>query len=148
MLDGVGMTLLCVQILLQIAISSAGRHPVTVVGIESVTRRTLFAMFSNADRRAGRGRGVLFMGIYMPAASLDTVTQNATRKWHHHAVVDPAFILKGAYRQSRAGRICIRHRTPGCIAYPAAWRANVFGLRVVRAMAGCRRHLFRLAVRA
>src|SRR4029077_1859604 len=52
--------------------------PMTVLGIGiSYGLATLFAMFSGMPIAFALGAvAVVFMGIYMPAASLDTVTQN------------------------------------------------------------------------
>ena len=55
----------------------------TVLGIGiSYGLATLFAMFSGMPIAFALGAvAVVFMGIFMPAASLDTVTRMSTRKW-------------------------------------------------------------------
>ena len=68
---------------------------------------TLFAMFSGMPIAFALGAvAVVFMGIYMPAASLDTVTQNVYEEMASITLLSiPLFILKGAaIGRSRAGQ--------------------------------------------
>ena len=82
---------------------------------------------------------VVFMGIYMPAASLDTVTAERLRgNGLDHAAVDPAVHPEGRRdRQSRAGQDLYSalhawlHRVPGGLGV-----ANVFACALFAAMAG------------
>src|SRR3954464_13593780 len=71
----------------------------TVFGIGiSYGLATLFAMFSGMPIAFALGAvAVVFMGIYMPAASLDTVTQNSFMEMASITLLSiPLFILKGA----------------------------------------------------
>ena len=71
----------------------------TVFGIGlSYAAATLFAMFSGMPIAFALGAvAVVFMGIYMPAASLDTVTQNVYEEMASITLLSiPLFILKGA----------------------------------------------------
>src|SRR6202021_2964475 len=75
------------------------RAPMTVLGIGiSYGLATLFAMFSGMPIAFALGAvAVVFMGIYMPAASLDTVTQNVYEEMASITLLAiPLFILKGA----------------------------------------------------
>ena len=82
---------------------------------------------------------VVFMGIYMPAASLDTVTQNVYEEMASITLLAiPLFILKGAaIGRSRAGQDLYTalhawlHRVPGGLGV-----ANVFACALFAAMAG------------
>ena len=82
---------------------------------------------------------VVFMGIYMPAASLDTVTQNVYEEMASITLLSiPLFILKGAaIGKSRAGQDLYSalhawlHRVPGGLGV-----ANVFACALFAAMAG------------
>src|SRR5258708_39645890 len=68
---------------------------------------TLFAMFSGMPIAFALGAvAVLFMGIYMPAASLDTVTQNVYEAMASITLLSiPLFILKAATTgKARAGQ--------------------------------------------
>ncbi|MGD5356966.1 TRAP transporter large permease subunit, partial [Xanthomonas citri pv. citri] len=68
---------------------------------------TLFVMFSGMPIAFALGAvAVVFMGIYMPAASLDTVTQNVYEEMASITLLSiPLFILKGAaIGKSRAGQ--------------------------------------------
>ena len=141
-LMAIGMTLLCVQILLQIVIPlSRYGAPMTVVGIGiSYGLATLFAMFSGMPIAFALGAvAVVFMGIYMPAASLDTVTQNVYEEMASITLLSiPLFILKGAaIGKSRAGQDLYSalhawlHRVPGGLGV-----ANVFACALFAAMAG------------
>src|SRR5258707_4346906 len=71
----------------------------TVLGIGiSYGVATLFAMFSGMPIAFALGAvAVVFMGIYMPSASLDTVTQNVYQEMASITLLSiPLFILKGA----------------------------------------------------
>ena len=137
-----GMTLLCVQILLQIVIPvHRTGAPMTVLGIGiSYGVATLVAMFSGVPIAFALGAvAVVFMGIYMPAASLDTVTQNVYEEMASITLLAiPLFILKGAaIGRSRAGQDLYTalhawlHRVPGGLGV-----ANVFACALFAAMAG------------
>src|SRR5689334_27990 len=79
----------------------------TVLGIGiSYGLATLFAMFSGMPIAFALGAvAVAFMAIYMPSASLDTVTQNVYEEMANITLLTiPLFILKGAaIGKSRAG---------------------------------------------
>ena len=101
---------------------------------------TLFAMFSGMPIAFALGAvAVVFMGIYMPAASLDTVTQNVYEEMASITLLSiPLFILKGAaIGKSRAGQDLYSalhawlHRVPGGLGV-----ANVFACALFAAMAG------------
>ena len=83
---------------------------------------TLFAMFSGMPIAFALGAvAVVFMGIYMPHASLDTVTENVYEEMASITLLAiPLFILKGAaIGRSRAGQDLYTalhawlHRVPG-----------------------------------
>ena len=80
----------------------------TVLGIGiSYGVATLFAMFTGMPIAFALGAvAVVFMAIYMPHASLDTVTQNVYEEMASMRYLSiPLFILKGvAIGQSRAGQ--------------------------------------------
>ena len=113
----------------------------TVLGIGiSYGLATLFAMFSGMPIAFALGAvAVVFMGIYMPAASLDTVTQNVYEEMASITLLSiPLFILKGAaIGKSRAGQDLYSalhawlHRVPGGLGV-----ANVFACALFAAMAG------------
>ena len=101
---------------------------------------TLVAMFSGMPIAFALGAvAVVFMGIYMPAASLDTVTQNVYEEMASITLLSiPLFILKGAaIGKSRAGQDLYSalhawlHRVPGGLGV-----ANVFACALFAAMAG------------
>ncbi len=101
---------------------------------------TLVAMFSGMPIAFALGAvAVVFMGIYMPAASLDTVTQNVYEEMASITLLSiPLFILKGAaIGRSRAGQDLYSalhawlHRVPGGLGV-----ANVFACALFAAMAG------------
>jgi hypothetical protein len=101
---------------------------------------TLFAMFSGMPIAFALGAvAVVFMGIYMPTASLDTVTQNVYEEMASITLLSiPLFILKGAaIGKSRAGQDLYSalhawlHRVPGGLGV-----ANVFACALFAAMAG------------
>ena len=101
---------------------------------------TLFAMFSGMPIAFALGAvAVVFMAIYMPAASLDTVTQNVYEEMASITLLSiPLFILKGAaIGKSRAGQDLYSalhawlHRVPGGLGV-----ANVFACALFAAMAG------------
>src|SRR5438876_2597851 len=115
--------------------------PMTVFGIGvSYGLATLFAMLSGMPIAFALGAvAVVFMGIYMPAASLDTVTQNVYEEMASITLLSiPLFILKGAaIGKSRAGQDLYSalhawlHRVPGGLGV-----ANVFACALFAAMAG------------
>ena len=101
---------------------------------------TLLAMFSGMPIAFALGAvAVVFMGIYMPAASLDTVTQNVYEEMASITLLSiPLFILKGAaIGKSRAGQDLYSalhawlNRVPGGLGV-----ANVFACALFAAMAG------------
>src|SRR6202045_3129331 len=101
---------------------------------------TLFAMFSGMPIAFALGAvAVVFMAIYMPAASLDTVTENVYEEMASITLLSiPLFILKGAaIGRSRAGQDLYSalhawlHRVPGGLGV-----ANVFACALFAAMAG------------
>src|SRR4029434_11295089 len=83
--------------------------------------------------------GVAFMALFMPASSLDTVTQNVYEEMASITLLSiPLFILKGAaIGRSRAGQDLYGalhawlHRIPGGLGI-----ANVFACALFAAMAG------------
>ncbi len=113
----------------------------TVFGIGvSYGLATLFAMFSGMPIAFALGAvAVVFMGIYMPSASLDTVTQNVYEEMASITLLSiPLFILKGAaIGKSRAGQDLYSaihawlNRVPGGLGV-----ANVFACALFAAMAG------------
>src|SRR5450631_3390858 len=113
----------------------------TVLGIGiSYGVATLVAMFSGMPIAFALGAvAVVFMGIYMPAASLDTVTQNVYEELASITLLSiPLFILKGAaIGKSRAGEDLYSslhawmHRIPGGLGI-----VNVFACALFAAMAG------------
>src|ERR1700744_1805468 len=82
--------------------------PKSVLGIGiSYGLAALFAMFSGMPIAFALGAvAVVFMGIYMPHASLDTVTENVYEEMASITLLSiPLFILKGAaIGKSRAGQ--------------------------------------------
>ena len=101
---------------------------------------TLVVMFSGMPIAFALGAvAVVFMGIYMPTASLDTVTQNVYEEMASITLLSiPLFILKGAaIGKSRAGQDLYSalhawlHRVPGGLGV-----ANVFACALFAAMAG------------
>src|ERR1700750_139061 len=101
---------------------------------------TLFAMFSGMPIAFALGAvAVVFMGIYMPHASLDTVTENVYEEMASITLLAiPLFILKGAaIGRSRAGQDLYTalhawlHRVPG-----GRRVAHVFACALFAAMAG------------
>src|SRR5665213_2071381 len=113
----------------------------TVLGIGiSYGLATLIAMFSGMPIAFALGAvAVVFMGIYMPHASLDTVTENVYEEMASITLLAiPLFILKGAaIGRSRAGQDLYTalhawlHRVPGGLGV-----ANVFACALFAAMAG------------
>ncbi|UTD29238.1 TRAP transporter large permease [Bradyrhizobium sp. WD16] len=113
----------------------------TVLGIGlAYGGATLAAMFSGMPIAFALGAVALaFMAIYMPAASLDTVTQNVYEEIASITLLSiPLFILKGAaIGKSRAGQDLYSalhawlHRVPGGLGV-----ANVFACALFAAMAG------------
>src|SRR3981189_150906 len=113
----------------------------TVVGIGiSYGVATLFAMFSGMPIAFALGAvAVVFMGIYMPAASRDSVAKNVDEEMASITLFSiPLFILKGAaIGKSRAGQDLYSalhawlHRVPGGLGV-----ANVFACALFAAMAG------------
>ncbi|MDE2380113.1 TRAP transporter large permease [Bradyrhizobium sp.] len=101
---------------------------------------TLLVMFSGMPIAFALGAvAIVFMGIYMPTASLDTVTQNVYEEMASITLLSiPLFILKGAaIGKSRAGQDLYSalhawlHRVPGGLGV-----ANVFACALFAAMAG------------
>jgi len=101
---------------------------------------TLVAMFSGMPIAfALGGVATLFMAIFMPASSLDTVTQNVYEEMASITLLSiPLFILKGAaIGQSRAGADLYSaihawmHKVPGGLGI-----ANVIACALFAAMAG------------
>ena len=101
---------------------------------------TLVFMLSGAPIAFALGAvAVLFMAIFMPAASLDTITQNVYEEMASITLLSiPLFILKGAaIGRSRAGQDLYAalhawmHRVPGGLGI-----ANVFACALFAAMAG------------
>ena len=140
----IGMTLLCVQILLQIVDSAraVSGAPMTVRRNRHRLRRRHAGgdVLRHADRvRAGRGRGACSWCVSCRAASLDTVTQNVYEEMASITLLSiPLFILKGAaIGRSRAGQDLYGalhawlHRVPGGLGI-----ANVFACALFAAMAG------------
>ena len=113
----------------------------TVLGIGiSYGIATLAAMFSGMPIAFALGAvAVVFMAIYMPSASLDTVTQNVYEEMASITLLSiPLFILKGAaIGKSRAGQDLYSalhawlHKVPGGLGV-----ANVFACALFAAMAG------------
>lgn len=101
---------------------------------------TLFAMFSGMPIAfALGGVALVFMYFFMPAASLDTVTQNVYEEMASITLLSiPLFILKGAaIGKSKAGQDLYSamhawmHKIPGGLGI-----ANVFACALFAAMAG------------
>ena len=101
---------------------------------------TLIVMFSGMPIAfALGGVALLFMLFFMPAAALDTVTQNVYEEMASITLLSiPLFILKGAaIGKSRAGQDLYSalhawmHRVPGGLGI-----ANVFACAIFAAMAG------------
>jgi C4-dicarboxylate transporter, DctM subunit len=101
---------------------------------------TLLLMFSGAPIAFALGSvAVLFMYFFMPASSLDTVTQNVYEEMSSITLLSiPLFILKGAaIGRSRAGQDLYAamhvwmHKVPGGLGI-----ANVFACALFAAMAG------------
>ncbi|UYO46981.1 TRAP transporter large permease [Rhodopseudomonas palustris] len=113
----------------------------TVLGIGiSYGIATLAAMFSGMPIAFALGAvALVFMAIYMPHASLDTVAQNVYEEMASITLLSiPLFILKGAaIGKSRAGQDLYSalhawlHRVPGGLGV-----ANVFACALFAAMAG------------
>ena len=104
------------------------------------TAVTLLVMFSGMPIAFSLGAvAVLFMAVFMPAAALDTVTQNVYEEMASITLLSiPLFILKGAaIGRSRAGADLYAamhawmHRVPGGLGI-----ANVFACALFAAMAG------------
>lgn len=101
---------------------------------------TLVAMFSGMPIAFALGAvALVFMAIFMPSASLDTVTQNVYEEMASITLLSiPLFILKGAaIGKSRAGQDLYSalhawlHKVPGGLGV-----ANVFACALFAAMAG------------
>ena len=101
---------------------------------------TLVVMFSGMPIAFALGAvALLFMLFFMPAAALDTVTQNVYEEMASITLLSiPLFILKGAaIGKSRAGQDLYSalhawmHRVPGGLGI-----ANVFACAIFAAMAG------------
>src|SRR5450631_4580147 len=101
---------------------------------------TLIVMFSGMPIAFSLGSvAVAFMFFFMPAASVDTITQNVYEEMASITLLSiPLFILKGAaIGKSRAGRDLYGalhawlHKIPGGLGI-----ANVFACGIFAAMAG------------
>jgi C4-dicarboxylate transporter, DctM subunit len=101
---------------------------------------TLLVMFSGMPIAFALGAiAIIFMALFMPGASLDTVTQNVYEEMANITLLSiPLFILKGAaIGKSRAGADLYSaihawmHRIPGGLGI-----ANVFACALFAAMAG------------
>ena len=101
---------------------------------------TLLVMFSGMPIAFSLGGvGVLFMALFMPASSLDTITQNVYEEMSSITLLSiPLFILKGsAIGRTRAGQDLYTalhawmHRVPGGLGI-----VNVFACALFAAMAG------------
>ena len=113
----------------------------TVLGIGiSYGVATLFAMFAGMPIAFALGAvATVFMIAFMPAASVDTITQNVYEEMASITLLSiPLFILKGAaIGRSRAGQDLYgalhawMHRIPGGLGI-----ANVFACALFAAMAG------------
>src|SRR6266478_9311363 len=101
---------------------------------------TLFAMFAGMPIAFALGAvATVFMIVFMPAASVDTITQNVYEEMASITLLSiPLFILKGsAIGRSRAGQDLYgalhawMHRLPGGLGI-----ANIFACALFAAMAG------------
>src|SRR5258707_11367406 len=101
---------------------------------------TLLAMFAGMPIAFALGAvATVFMIVFMPAASVDTITQNVYEEMASITLLSiPLFILKGsAIGRSRAGQDLYSaihvwmHRIPGGLGI-----ANVFACALFAAMAG------------
>src|SRR5437764_3906226 len=101
---------------------------------------TLLVMFSGMPIAFALGAvAIVFMVVFMPASSVDTVTQNVYEEMASITLLSiPLFILKGAaIGRSRAGQDLYgafhawMHRIPGGLGI-----ANVFACALFAAMAG------------
>jgi tripartite ATP-independent transporter DctM subunit len=100
---------------------------------------TLVVMFSGMPIAFALGVVATgFMYFFMPASSLDTITQNVYEEMASITLLSiPLFILKGAaIGKSPAGRTCIRRSTPGCTSPRRPGHRQRVCLRAVAAMAG------------
>src|ERR1700694_2935957 len=119
----------------------------TVLGIGiSYGLATLFAMFSGMPIAFALGAvAVVFMGIYMPGASLDTVTQNVYEEMASITLLSiPLFILKGAaIGKSRAGQDLYAalhawlHRIPGGLGVAVVVACGLFAAMAGSSPATC-----------
>ncbi len=115
-----------------------GAPIMTVLGIGiSYGLATLLAMFSGMPIAFALGAvAVAFMAIYMPSASLDTVTQNVYEEMaSDHAAVDPAF-----HPQRRSDRKIPRRTgslfSAACVAAQSSWRSGCGECLCLRAVRG------------
>ena len=139
----VGMTLLSLQLLLQIVARAAARQAarMSVLSIGLLYgAATLLVMFAGMPIAFALGAvATVFMIFFMPAASVDTITQNVYEEMASITLLSiPLFILKGsAIGRSRAGQDLYgalhawMHRIPGGLGI-----ANVFACALFAAMAG------------
>src|SRR6201746_2364900 len=101
---------------------------------------TLFAMFSGMPIAFALGAvAVVFMAIYMPAASLDAITQNVYEEMASITLLSiPLFILKGAaIGRTRAGQDLYAALHAGMGRVPGGpGSANVVACALFAAMAG------------
>jgi len=113
--DASGMTLLCVQILLQIIIRSSGARPMSIELRQLRRRDAVCDVFPACRSGCARRRRRVFMGIYMPRRSLDIVTQKSMRKWPDTLLSIQLHPEGGGDRNPRRPGPYSRC-TPGCIA--------------------------------
>ena len=145
-LMAVGMTLLALQMLLQFVAPAFADAPGAPQPMSMLTLGllygavTLIVMFSGMPIAFALGIvAVAFMYFFMPASSLDTVTQNVYEEMASITLLSiPLFILKGAaIGKSDAGRDLYlamhawMQRIPGGLGI-----ANVFACALFAAMAG------------
>src|SRR6202158_5845270 len=119
----------------------------TLVGIGiSYGLATLFAMFSGMPIAFALGAvAVGFMAVFMPAASLDTVTQNVYEEMASITLLTiPLFILKGAaIGKSRAGQDLYAalhawlHRIPGGLGVAVVLACGFFAAMAGSSPATC-----------
>jgi tripartite ATP-independent transporter DctM subunit len=96
---------------------------------------TLVVMFSGMPIAFALGVVATgFMYFFMPASSLDTITQNVYEEMASITLLSiPLFILKGAaIGKSRPARTCIRPSTPGCTSARRPGHRQRVCLRAVR----------------
>ncbi len=143
-LMAIGMTLLVLQLVLQTVghfVGRGGRETMSILALGLLFGGvTLVVMFSGMPIAFALGFvAIVFMAVFMPASSLDTVTQNVYEEMASITLLSiPLFILKGAaIGRSDAGRDLYlamhawMQRIPGGLGI-----ANVFTCALFAAMAG------------